>query len=188
MANAEKGHALTIDQQFHQFLLAFWIQGGRCFIENDDVRVVQENASKGQSLFFTARQGLIPRPFLIDPFGQMAQPHAFECLAYLVPRSTFQGIGVSRRAAQSADWNVGTLRPQKLFCPSLDFDRATTPGPQTRYGANERPFARSRFSGNEYALTCLNCNVRVTHDSRSVVEAYRKVAQSQCRSFFVTVD
>src|SRR5262249_32504049 len=113
MANAEKGHALTIDQQFHQFLLASWIQGGRCFIENDDVRVVQENASKGQPLFFAARQGLIPRTFLIEPFREMVPPYAFECLPYLIQRSIFRRIATTGRATLTPAAHVWSLRQQK---------------------------------------------------------------------------
>ena len=112
MTNAKEGHTLTVDQQFHQFLLATWIQSGRGFIENDDVRVVQENASKGQPLLFAARQGLIPRTFLVEPYREMVQPYAFECLLYLIQRSTVWRIGITSRAAQTSDWNVRTLRQQ----------------------------------------------------------------------------
>lgn len=95
------------------WLAVSWIQSGRCLIENDDVRVVQEDARKGQPLLFAARQGLIPRTFLVEPFREMVQANAFECLPYLVQRSTFWRIGIARRAARAADWNVRTLRQQK---------------------------------------------------------------------------
>src|SRR5262245_66593153 len=89
MTDADEGHTLTIDQRLHEFLLTFWIESRRCLVENDDVRIVQKNAGEGQALLFTTRQHLIPGAFLVEPIGEMVQPHAFECLTYLIQRSTF---------------------------------------------------------------------------------------------------
>ena len=53
--NAENGGIRKlVDHHLHDLVLGLLVQRGRCLIEYDDVRVIQEKTGKRQPLFFTA--------------------------------------------------------------------------------------------------------------------------------------
>jgi hypothetical protein len=61
MADADEGRVLRLyAEKRHQLVLALGIERGGCFIEHDNVRSVEKDASEGQCLLLTTRQGLIP--------------------------------------------------------------------------------------------------------------------------------
>ncbi|MNL79795.1 hypothetical protein D3C87_2064780 [compost metagenome] len=50
----DRGVWQFINHRLHHPVLAFFVEGRGRFVHDDDVRVVQQQAGKGQPLFFTA--------------------------------------------------------------------------------------------------------------------------------------
>ena len=86
-------------EQLHELGLVCQVERGGRFVEDDNVRLVQENAGKRQPLFLAARERLVPRRFLVELVGQLFEESAERARASLESGAGGEALERLRRAA-----------------------------------------------------------------------------------------
>ena len=137
MPDAEQRHFRLVSQQFHQLYLALSIESRGRLIEDDDVWFVEKDAGKGNPLFFAAGEGLIPRGLLIQFVNEVFKANMREHLGYFIEFPALGCVRVGRRAPESTNRYVWSLRKQEDLGTLLDLDRAGTPWPEARDGTDQ---------------------------------------------------
>ena len=86
--------------ELHHFILAFCIERGRCFVQHDNVGVMQKQPGEGEALLFAARKRLVPGCFFLKSLLEVPKTHFVESNADLLNCPVFRGSRIRRRAAQ----------------------------------------------------------------------------------------
>src|SRR5215207_2259995 len=74
------GFRESLQDQSHQLVLAHWVEGGGGLVHHDNIRAMDEQVGKRESLLFSAREYVFPVcVFFIKPVEKMAQPHFLDC-------------------------------------------------------------------------------------------------------------
>jgi hypothetical protein len=102
MAHADQCRMVRFpNQQLHELVLALRIQCSGRFVEDDDVRVLKDNARECKTLLFTARQRLVSRRLLIiQPRDQVLEPDTPESLRHVFCAPALGRFRVGGRPSQ----------------------------------------------------------------------------------------
>ena len=139
-------------QQGHERRLARLVEGRGGFVENDDGRLLQEQAREGEALALAARQDLVPALDLVEAAREMAQPDIAEHGRQRRIRDR-QVVGrIEQRLAQGPERQVGPLRHEGDGRAGRDGDAPRSPRPEAGDGAHERALADAGIADEQHLL------------------------------------
>lgn len=96
----DRGIGQFIDYRLHHLVLTLFVQGCGCFVHDDDVRIVQQQASKGKPLLFTTRQRLVPRRLFFHLVLEVTKANFVESCPYLFESPALGRLRIADRSTQ----------------------------------------------------------------------------------------
>ena len=130
VCNADDGGCTELRrQELHHTVLAGRIERRCRLIEHDNVRPMEKNSRKCQSLLLAAGQYLVPGRIFTDAVDEMLETDKFQCSRDLNDIFILSRQRIGDRPPQGAYRNVSTLRHKEHFRARFNLDMAFAPGP-----------------------------------------------------------
>ena len=85
-------------EEFHHFVLALCVERGCCFVQHDNIRVMQKQPGESEPLLFAARKRLIPGRFFLEFLLKMTKSHLVQSSTNLFESPVFRSRGIGSGA------------------------------------------------------------------------------------------